>query len=79
MDSAPRFQTKDFLIGISIVAVGLALLTIHTTRLNAWAILSLFAWPLIFAGVLKPFKRPWLGFGVGVLLVLAVLVFSLIH
>jgi hypothetical protein len=74
---APRFQRKDLLIGISFVGVGLALLTIHATRLNAWAFPAMLAWPLIFAGVLTPLKRPWLGFGLGALLVFAVLVFSL--
>jgi hypothetical protein len=79
MDTVRRFQKNDLLIGISMLVVGLALVTVHGARLNALTILSVFAWPLLFAGVLKPFKRAWLGFGLGFSLVFVVFAYSLIH
>lgn len=66
----PQFTTKDLLIAFTLIAAGLGLIGANilyqeTSKVEQPTPITMFCWlvgpPLIGAGLLAPFKHPWIG------------------
>ena len=69
----PRFALKDLFLATTLIAVGMSLLYLLFSRepWRGWSAVVPYALAyggsaLIGAGILAPFKRPWIGAVVGV-------------
>jgi hypothetical protein len=77
----PKFRTKDLLVASALTAIGLGLiggniLYQEASKVEQPTPFTLFCWlvgpPLIGAGLLTPFKHPWIGAALVIALMIAV-------
>lgn len=71
----PRFSVEDLLIATALVAVGLALMKLSSVYRSP---ITALGWPLVGAGIFKPFKRALMGFYLGLTFVIVVMIGSLV-
>lgn len=81
----PKFTTKDLLIAFALIATGLGLiggniLYQETSKVEQPTPFTLFCWlvgpPLIGAGRLTPWKHPWIGAILFIVLTISVTLFA---
>ena len=67
----PRFSFKELLLAMTLIAVGLGALA-YLAGYKDWSNWQLALWlatgPIIGCGLFIPFRRPWLGLALGVVM-----------